>query len=790
MIITRQLTDTASASTASDIQLGSCVTEIGIGAFSGYTNITDVELPDALTAIGASAFANSSIRSIDIPSGVTEIENSVFRNCGSLSSCTMSSGVTNIGSNAFTNCFNLKRINSNIDGVCNLPSNLERLGNNSYNYNAFYRCNGIKRINVPDKTKILGTAAFKACQNLEECTIGSGITSIGDNIFSACTKFSKVRITAPTPPSITTTSFGYTGGSDASHYQIFVPCESYDAYTGATNWDRYKSRIVCDNMPYKVKFYYSDGSYGTLIPCDSSSGISDNDISYAWNDEYTKIEIGDCVTTIGSYAFSNRSGITEVVWDTTSSSTITTFEREVFKNLSNTRFPSILPPNTQTIHREAFKNCHFDNISVTSGMTFITDAGAGNVGYGAFDGCVINSLNYDVNTDAIATFNGATISSLTIGNSVTSIPNYTFNGIKGITALTIPSNVTSIGDFNFQISDLVVATIPSASIGACAFRLSYNLRKINIGSGATFGAFYGAVPFEGCSALTTINSDEEGIANLNVSTIVSRMFSGMGFSEIILGSNVSSIGSNAFDNCGNLQKVHIIGNSSTQLDNSFENNSNLEEVIIDNCSSFGTYYHPFRNCPKLKKITIGSGVTASNFNLSGSPALTEVIYENGSSAITNNAFSGCTSLSSITVPATVTSVGNNAFFSCNSINSISFLPNSITSLGDNCFARCSGITSIDIPSGVTSLGSGAFSGCSSANTLIIPSSVLSIGGNAFNGCSSLTSIIVGRNTPPTIGTSVFNGSNCPIYVPAASVEVYKNAQNWSVYASRIQAITT
>ena len=79
MIVSRYLTDIASASTASDIQLGSCATEIGAGAFSGFTNISEVELPENLTTIGYSAFTNSSLTKVTIPSGVTSIGKDAFK---------------------------------------------------------------------------------------------------------------------------------------------------------------------------------------------------------------------------------------------------------------------------------------------------------------------------------------------------------------------------------------------------------------------------------------------------------------------------------------------------------------------------------------------------------------------------------------------------------------------------------------------------------------------------------------------------------------------------------------
>ena len=85
-----------------------------------------------------------------------------------------------------------------------------------------------------------------------------------------------------------------------------------------------------------------------------------------------------------------------------------------------------------------------------------------------------------------------------------------------------------------------------------------------------------------------------------------------------------------------------------------------------------------------------------------------------------------------------------------------------------------------------------FYGCNKLTSLVIPSNISSIEDSAFNQCSGLTSITVNRTTPPTLGgTYVFDNTNdCPIYVPAASVNAYKTASNWSEYASRIQAIPT
>ena len=186
-------------------------------------------------------------------------------------------------------------------------------------------------------------------------------------------------------------------------------------------------------------------------------------------------------------------------------------------------------------------------------------------------------------------------------------------------------------------------------------------------------------------------------------------------------------------------------------------------------------------------VAIGEYAIYNCWSLSGN-----LIIPEGVTMIGNFAFQHCSSLTGVlTIPASVTTIGEYAFQSCGSLTGLT-IPEGVTMIGNYAFQHCGSLTGgLTIPASVTTIGEGAFQHCGSLTGLTIPASVTTIGGFTFQGCSSLSSITchIPDLTKVTFGRRVFTNvpSGIPVYVPAASVEGYKNHDEWNDFTN-IQAI--
>jgi hypothetical protein len=204
--------------------------------------------------------------------------------------------------------------------------------------------------------------------------------------------------------------------------------------------------------------------------------------------------------------------------------------------------------------------------------------------------------------------------------------------------------------------------------------------------------------------------------------------------------------------------------------------------------------------------------------------------------IGDGAFEHCHQLTTITIPNTVESIGINAFYTTSALHTVIiedsdkplqlgisyggelrtiqrgafyFSPLSNIYLGrdidyrdgdepfepstwDEGVFACKNYdneeltTTLTISSNVTKILKWMFSGAR-MEKVTIPASVTTIENRAFEFCYVLKEVKCERATPPTLGLNVFHSCDelTKIYVPASSVASYKNAANWSDYASSI-----
>ena len=134
----------------------------------------DIILPDAVTAVGTSAFnGNQELKCVTIPHGVTSIGSGAFQDCVKLTSITIPDSVTSIGVLAFSDCENLVSIEI-FNGITVI------------NDGTFFGCTSLRNITVPDSVISIGDSAFAWCEGLRSITISESVTAIAASAFNKC----------------------------------------------------------------------------------------------------------------------------------------------------------------------------------------------------------------------------------------------------------------------------------------------------------------------------------------------------------------------------------------------------------------------------------------------------------------------------------------------------------------------------------------------------------------------------------------------------------------------------
>ncbi len=109
------------------VTFSSGILNIGSCAFEGCSSVEKIDIPASAKTIGTSAFAGTSIVTVDIPSGVINIANSAFEGCRSLYTVSLPNTIKTIGEAAFRG--------PNIMTSILIPQNIKEIGANAIGYN-------------------------------------------------------------------------------------------------------------------------------------------------------------------------------------------------------------------------------------------------------------------------------------------------------------------------------------------------------------------------------------------------------------------------------------------------------------------------------------------------------------------------------------------------------------------------------------------------------------------------------------------------------------------------------
>ena len=162
-------------------------------AFAGCS-LSNIAIPDSVTAIGDYAFSHCCLSNIAIPDSVTAIGNGAFSHCLLLENISIPKSVICLNGNPFSDWGGMLE--------CLSPTFIyedDVLFNKDKSEIVSFRNQKIESYIIPDSVTKIRDSAFEYCSSLFNIVISDSVTAIGDGAFWGCSSLSNIVI----PDSVT-----------------------------------------------------------------------------------------------------------------------------------------------------------------------------------------------------------------------------------------------------------------------------------------------------------------------------------------------------------------------------------------------------------------------------------------------------------------------------------------------------------------------------------------------------------------------------------------------------------
>ena len=346
-------------------------------------------------------------------------------------------------------------------------------------------------------------------------------------------------------------------------------------------------------------------------------------------------------------------------------------------------------------------------------------------------------------------FAAATVTSVSIPNTVTNIGANAFLACVSLTNVSLPESLVTIEPQAFsQCVSLKTINIPASvdEIGTLVFWRCLGLQSINVATANSKFTSQDGVLFD--KAQTILITYPPGRAgNYSVPNSVTNVIA-YSFADASALTNVSLPNS-----------VAIINN------NAFENSGIGAAIVPDTVTTLG--HEAFAVCTNLTTAKIPNTITNLEYAMFGGCFnLVDVALPNTLVEIGISAFNGCASLRDINLPDGLTLIWVSAFKGCSNLTSLE-IPDSVLGAFDSSFQNCAGLTNVTLGAGLPYLTREMFSGCSSLTNITIPPNIKEIDSGAFNSCVNLEGVYFQGDPPYYPDFRIFFGDDKAViyYLP-------------------------